>query len=106
MADKPRDGNVRPSRKGVEIPEIARLEPIEELVVLTAALHKLALSGTLRDLAYVGITPDLSEFRLCGVVGEEYNFTLMDSLLRHVTTMHYENVVFPIFMGEEFEDDE
>ena len=106
MVDKPKDGNVRPIRKGVEIPELEKLEPIEELVVLTAALHKLALNGSLRDLAYVGITPDLSEFRLCGVHGEEYNFTLMDSLLRHITQMHYENTVFPIYMGEEYFEDE
>lgn len=105
MVDETKDGNVRPIRKGLEIPKGEKLAPLEDLVIITGLLHKMALNGTLRDLAFVGITPDLSEFRICGIKGEGYNFALMDTMLRHLVTIHYEDAVFPILMGD-WEDDE
>jgi len=105
--NKGKGDNVRPIREGVEISKDP-LEPVEDLVVITGLLHKLALEGRLRDLAYAGITTDINETRICGILGENFNFSLMDTLLRHLTLMHYDGIVFPHLTGimlEGFDDE-
>ena len=108
MTDKPKGKDkptkVSPIRKDVVIDE-KEIKPVDSLVQITTILHGMALNGSLRDLAWAGVS--MENEPLYGMAGEDNNYALLHTTLYHLLNTNYEVSVFPALTGESlFEEDE
>jgi hypothetical protein len=100
MTNKKDNDKVKPIRKGIKVeaePEEEKLEPNLEIVNKLKDLLVQAESGEMRELIFITVNEDNSSRH--GMVGEPWNFLLVQNLLKILSDIYYDSITYPNLTG-------